>query len=60
MKTFHKEIANLRKKSKLSREKFASKIGVSAATIFRWENNTSIPDDVLCSFWLERIQKVLK
>ncbi|MEC7881244.1 MAG: helix-turn-helix domain-containing protein [Chloroflexota bacterium] len=39
-------IANLRKSLKLSRAKFGKKVGVSRATILRWEKGTVMPNYV--------------
>lgn len=38
-----KEIRNLMRKHNLSREDVASKLGVSARSIYRWEQGESLP-----------------
>lgn len=38
-----KEITELRKKMNLSRERFAQAIGVSAGSIYNWENGLASP-----------------
>ncbi len=55
MNDFSKQIIKIRKKTGLSREKFAAKIGVSGVTVYRWENGLSKPDDSVVKFWLDKI-----
>ena len=39
-----KKITNLRKKEKITQEKFAELIGVTRQTISNWESNVTKPD----------------
>lgn len=41
---FGKRIRKLRKEKKLSQEKFAEKVGVSAYTVYRWEHAQVAPE----------------
>jgi DNA-binding XRE family transcriptional regulator len=50
------EIIKFRKRFKLSREDLASKLGVSAPTIWRWEKEISRPHKVL----YDKLIKVMK
>lgn len=50
------QIMEFRKRFKLSREDLASKLGVSAPTIWRWENNKCSPHKVL---W-EKLTKIIE
>lgn len=50
------EIRAFRNRFKLSREDLASKLGVSAQTIWRWEKERTNPHKVL---W-EKLDKIMK
>lgn len=50
------EIQELRDRLGLSREKFAHKIGVSAGSIYNWENGLSKPTDLA----LEKLNSLKK
>lgn len=56
MKDFPKIVLNARKKLKLSREKFAARLGVSAITVFRWERSISQPDFKVIDYWIDKIK----
>lgn len=47
MKTFGEKIAELRKSRSMKQEEFAGMIGVSAQSVSKWENNTTMPDIML-------------
>ena len=55
-KMSNQEILEFRKRFKLSREDVASKLGVSAPTIWRWENNKCSPHKVLYN----KLTKIMK
>ncbi|MDE7257585.1 MAG: helix-turn-helix domain-containing protein, partial [Clostridia bacterium] len=44
MYEFGERIYNLRKKSGLSQEEFADKLGVSRQAVSKWETGQSVPD----------------
>lgn len=47
MKSIGKKIAELRKEKSITQEELAGMIGVSAQSVSKWENNTTMPDIML-------------
>lgn len=47
MRTIGERIAELRKQKGMTQEELASVIGVSAQSVSKWENNTTMPDILL-------------
>jgi transcriptional regulator with XRE-family HTH domain len=55
-----REIPDLMRKYKLSREDIASRLGVSMMTIYRWENGKTIPQSRLTMRELEKLKQELE
>ncbi len=46
MYTIGDKIAELRKNKKMSQDELASVVGVSARSVYRWENSQTMPDNI--------------
>ena len=55
-----KEVRNLMKKFKLSREDMASRLGVTMMTIYRWENGRTFPKSRLMIREFEKLKQELE
>mgnify|MGYP001571869725 CR=1 FL=1 len=55
-----KEIPGLMRKYNLSREDIASRLGVSARSIYRWERGESLPSSRLMLREFERLKQDLE
>jgi len=55
-----KEIRDLMRKYKLSREDMASKLGVTMMTIYRWENGRNFPRSRIMIREFERLKRELE
>ena len=54
-----KEVQDLMKKHKLSREDMASRLGVTMMTIYRWENGRNFPRSRLMIREFEKLKQEL-
>ena len=55
-----KEVHDLMKKHRLSREDIASKLGVTMMTIYRWENGKTSPKSRIMIREFEKLKQELK
>lgn len=55
-----KEVGELMKKHKLSREDMASRLGVTMMTIYRWENGKTFPKSRLMIREFEKLKQELE
>ena len=55
-----KEVRDLMKKFKLSREDMASRLGVTMMTIYRWENGRNFPRSRLMIREFEKLKQELE
>ena len=55
-----KEVQDLMKKHKLSREDMASRLGVTMMTIYRWENVRTFPKSRLMIREFEKLKQELE
>ena len=55
-----KEVQDLMKKHKLSREDMASRLGVTMMTIYRWENGRNFPRSRLMIREFEKLKQELE
>lgn len=55
-----KEVRDLMKKHRLSREDMASRLGVTMMTIYRWENGRNFPKSRLMIREFEKLKQELE
>lgn len=55
---FAKKIKEKREKLEKTQSEFAKMLGVSWITIWRWENEKQVPNNIIMDLWLRHIDKL--